>query len=133
MLWTHNDSGDSPRIFAVDGNGKTNTVLNLRGATRVDFEDISTGPNHTLWVGDIGDDKWSRPHVTVYKVAEPKMRGVLTARPTAYKLAFPDGPRNAEALLVHPITGRIYVVSKQAQNAGVYAAPKKLATTSVNM
>ena len=132
VLWTHGDSGDSARIFAVGRRGNTKAVVRLRGATNVDFEDISTGRGHSLWVGDIGDDKWDRPHVTVYKMREPERLRSRYVRTTAYRLAFPDGPRNAEALLVHPKTGRLYVVSKQEQNAGVYAAPTELSETRVN-
>jgi hypothetical protein len=40
---------------------------------------------------------------------------------------YEDGPRDAEALLVHPRTGRLHIVSKElGRPAGVYAAPELL-------
>ena len=52
---------------------------------------------------------------------------------TQYDLEFPDGPRDAETLLVDPATGRLYVVSKRVQGAAVYAAPKQLSASHVNV
>ncbi len=51
---------------------------------------------------------------------------------TQYDLAYPDGPRDAEALLVDPVTGQLFVVSKRVQGAAVYAAPKELSADHVN-
>src|SRR5688500_10856121 len=51
LVWTHNDKGDRARIFAVNRDGGTRAKLKLRGARNIDFEDISAGPRHTLWIG----------------------------------------------------------------------------------
>lgn len=131
-LWTHNDGGDQARLFAVGARGWTRAVLSLSGARNVDFEDISAGPNHQLWVGDIGDDNAARPTVQLYRVTEPATLANRTVTPVRYNLRYPDGPRNAEALLVHPTTGRVFVVSKGARSGGVYAAPTTLAQDHVN-
>ena len=45
---------------------------------------------------------------------------------TTYTLVYPDGPRDAEALLAHPVTGRLYVVSKVVFGGAVYEAPERL-------
>ena len=132
LLWTHNDSGDSARVFAVGRDGTTRAVLRLRGADAVDWEDISTGPDHTVWVGDIGDNGWDRDHVTVYRFREPRSLKSGAGRATAYDFTYPDGPRDAEALLVRPDNGRVFIVSKDDNGGAVYRAPRRLSTSTVN-
>jgi hypothetical protein len=64
-------------------------------------------------------------------VAEPSItsggppsttRGVAaTERADVIRLKYPDGPHDAESLLVHPATGDLYIVTKvMAAPAGVY-------------
>ena len=44
ILYTHNDSGDSARFFAIDANtGRLNATLTVTGATSHDWEDIACG------------------------------------------------------------------------------------------
>ena len=40
-----------------------------------------------------------------------------------YTFTYPDGPHDAETLLVHPRTGRLFVVTKSVFGGTVYAAP----------
>jgi hypothetical protein len=132
VLFTHNDSGDSNRVFAVGKSGATQAVLTLKDAAARDWEDISTGPNHTLWVGDIGDNSKRRTSIQVYRFTEPATLKTSTIPTTRYDLAYPDGKHNAEGLLVHPKTGRVYVVTKSDNGGAVYAAPSTLSTSAVN-
>ncbi|MBE7324282.1 hypothetical protein IEQ44_06425 [Nocardioides sp. Y6] len=137
VLFTHNDSGDSARVFAVSKAGRTRAVLRLKGASAVDWEDISTGPEHSVWVGDIGDNGRSREQITVYRFTEPKRlprRGrTVKVATKKYTFTYPDRPRDAEALLVHPRTGRLFIVTKSAEgDPGIYRAPKKLSRSSTN-
>jgi len=120
VLWTHNDSGDTPRIFAVKSTGELLATITIGGgASAVDWEDmaIGRGPDGTdaLFLGDIGDNAEKRAFVTVYRVAEPDLS--VAAPPsiadvTAIQLAYEDGPHNAESLLVDPVDGAILIVTK---------------------
>ena len=47
-------------------------------------------------------------------------------------MVYPDGLRDAEALLAHPVTGRLYVVSKVVFGGTIYEAPERLGTGSPN-
>ena len=136
VLFTHNDRGDSNRVFAVNNRGRTRAVLRLKGAAHRDWEDISTGPRRSLWVGDIGDDSSRRARVAVYKFTEPRKLpthgGTKKVNSTKFTFSYPDRARDAEALLVHPRTGRVYIVSKSSTDAGIYRAPAHLSTKRVN-
>jgi hypothetical protein len=150
VLFTHNDSGDSPRFFAVDFRGCTLARFDVTGATATDWEDMGrsheTAGRPTLWFGDIGDNVYSRPSVQVYAVREPRISATghgHCAQPadqqvsaTDYELSYPDGSHNAEALMADPVTGRLYLVTKGDQ-AGetptVYSAPLPLRRDAVNV
>lgn len=135
LLFTHNDSGDRNRLFALDRKGRTRAVLRLRGAKAQDWEDISSGPRRTLWVGDIGDNARKRSRIVVHRITEPRRipRGrTLTVPKRRYTFTYPDGPHDAEALLVHPRTGRLHVVTKSSSGGGVYRAPASLSRSRSN-
>jgi hypothetical protein len=57
-----------------------------------------------------------------------------TVTPTVYRVRYDDGPRDAEALMVHPETGRVYIASKKENgDAALYAGPSDgLSETGVN-
>jgi hypothetical protein len=137
VVYTHNDSDDGPRIFAVGQDGRTRAVLTLRGATARDWEAIAPGRGASgrpvLWIGDIGDNRDSWEDISVYRVTEPSRLRTQDVPWTRYRLRYADGPRNAEALLVDPRTQRLYVVSKRNADAAVYAAPQPLRTDRVNV
>ena len=131
-LFTHNDSGDAARVFAVDTSGQTQAILTLAGVKARDNEDIAAGPNHTLWLGDIGDNRRIRDDIKIYRFLEPSNLTSATVPTTTYRLSYPDGRHNAEGLMVHPVSGRVYVVTKESSGAGIYVAPSTLSSSNVN-
>jgi hypothetical protein len=137
VLYTHNDSGDSPRVYAIGPDGKTRATLTLRGAQARDWEAIAAGRDDAgrpaLFVGDIGDNIKGWPSISVYRVTEPARLADVTLTPERFRFRYADGPRDAEALLVHPRTGRLYVVSKESDGGGLYQAPAKLRTDRANV
>jgi len=143
VLWVHNDSGDSARIFALSAKGAFLGVCTIAGAAARDWEDIAVGPGpepneQYLYIGDIGDNRARYPDVTVYRVREPRVGaaapfGTMSAGPAdAIKLTYPDGPRDAETLLVDPLTRDIYLISKREMFSKVYRAAWPQSTTKPN-
>jgi hypothetical protein len=126
VLWTHNDSGDSARLLAVTTSGRTVAEVSLTGARNVDWEDIATGPAGALLVGDIGDNLGERASVVVYRVPEPRVSAPVrssVAVAARYELRYPDGARDAEALLFDRASGAIVIVTKSfGGDARVYVA-----------
>ncbi len=130
VLWTHNDSGDVPRVFAVTTRGRLLAELSVPNALAVDWEDIAVGPGPggraSLYMADIGDNATERPNVVVYRVKEPRVAdggGGSTAPAAALVLRYPDGAHDAEALLVSPTSGALFIVAKDySGKAGIYLA-----------
>jgi hypothetical protein len=125
LLYTINDSGDGPYVYAVDArSGATTAVTTYSPDDVEDVEAIAPGRGGSLWVGDIGDNRGSRGEVAVYHLRPSPTTGTVPS--TRYRLRYPDGPRDAEALLVDPRTGRLLVVSKSVFGGTVYRAPRHL-------
>jgi hypothetical protein len=126
LLYAHNDSGDTARFFALTEQAHVNAEFHLSGATATDWEDISVGPCPTgscVYIGDTGDNKVDRTQYVIHRVAEPATLptdgSVVTI--TSYEsfpFVYPDGPHNAETLLVHPLTGQVFIVVKET---GIFA------------
>lgn len=147
LYWTHNDSGDGPFLYAFDSQGAHKGVWRVTGATARDWEDLATGPGpergiHYLYIGDIGDNPGARPELRIYRVAEPvitpadatsrKANPIATKDPEVIRLRYPDGRHDAEALLVHPVSGNIYIVIKVPfGNPVIYEARAPLSTAEV--
>ncbi|HET9900733.1 MAG TPA: hypothetical protein VFR46_06685 [Actinomycetes bacterium] len=131
VLWMNNDSG-APQLFGVGFDGGVVAVATLEGAENVDWEAVARGPNNTLWVGDIGDNDVLREEIVVYRIDEPDL-GDTSVAPTRFVLRYPDGlPHDAEALLVNPVTGRLWIATKEIFGGGLYEAPEQLSTEGVN-
>jgi hypothetical protein len=133
IWWTSNDSGDTARIFALDKTGQVQAEVRFDADVR-DVEAIGIGTNKRIYVGDIGDNLSNQETVTVYSLPEPEELQDQRVRARAYKFKYPDGPHNAEALLVNPQTNRLYIVTKEAPTGAIYAAPTpdEMSRTDVN-
>ncbi|MCX5200492.1 WD40 repeat domain-containing protein [Streptomyces sp. NBC_00237] len=135
VYWTHNDQ-DGPYVYAVDSRtGETVARITMKGVGKPrDMEAISVGPDGDVYVGDIGDNlggSWD--HVWIYRFPEPKELKDQTVRATQYDVKYADGARNAEAMMVHPKTGRVYIGSKEEDGAGLYEGPSKLDSGRTNV
>ncbi len=127
-LFTHNDSGDSGRFFALDRSCRTQATYTLTGVEARDWEDVARGPGQTLWFADIGDNSESRDGgVLVHRVREPDDGTPETVTATSYRLRYEDGPHDAETLIVQPSDGRLLIITKTlGSRAGVYASDQPL-------
>ena len=123
VLWSLNDSGNPASLIAFTTAGRAVAEVAVAGAQNTDWEDIAAGRRGTLLVGDIGDNLAQRPTISVLGMPEPR-DGATTVAPAArYELRYPDGPRDAEALLFDRSDGSIVIVSKSFGPAGgIYVA-----------
>ncbi len=71
VFWTHNDSGDVPRIFAISQQGHVMGEFPVEGAEARDWEDIAIDDSGHLYIGDIGNNANERRDLAVYRVSEP--------------------------------------------------------------
>lgn len=132
-LWVHEDRGGSAFLTAIDTAGTALATFSVASAGHEDWEDVALGPCadgtcSCLYVADIGDNDGTRDEVVIYRVPEPDpddlAEGGVLSGVEALWFRYADGPRDAEALLVHPRSGETLVVGKAASgDTGVYAFP----------
>ena len=133
LFWLHNDSGNETVLFAVDSLGRLLAAAGVAGATDRDIEDLSIGRCGSEWcayLGDIGDNLGRHPSVFIHRVPLPPLAAVAgpegaVERPSeltvtaSWEFVFPDGPRDAEGLIVDVERGELGIVSKGREGAVV--------------
>lgn len=116
VFWTLLDSDGDSAVFAVDTAGALRQRVRVAGASNRDWEDLASGPcpegtGDCLWIADTGDNLEVHAEARLYVVPEPAPGDSVTPPARVYRAAFPDGPRDTEAIFVSP-DGRPYLVSK---------------------
>ena len=139
VLWAANDSGHDPALHAVGPDGVDLGTFPLKGLDQAlvdasDTEDLAVSGG-MVYLADIGDNDNNRSQVAVYRFPEPDPAepGPITDV-EVLRLQYPGGPRDAEALLVDPVSGDLVIIDKTyriasggeailaAAEAGVYVA-----------
>jgi hypothetical protein len=139
IRWTHNDSGDSPRLFAFNKDGSLLSVAVSSDVKARDWEDMCAferSGEHYLAVGDVGDNLFRRESVQVHIFVEPKiaeppdstqpgepvpktsLRRVLTL-----EITYEYGPANCEGIAYDPLRDAIVLATKESLRCRLYEVP----------
>jgi hypothetical protein len=134
-FWTHNDSGDSARIFLISEEGRTLAVAGIKGVSAVDWEDIASfklGNEDYILIADVGNNKTRRESFVLYIIREPVINVHFEGEEAPeievepdLKISFryEDEPHDCEAVAVDPVESMIYLVSKDSEECMVYSLP----------
>jgi hypothetical protein len=118
----HNDTGDQPRLYVINAAGNTLATWDVVGARAADWEDITIGPTASgtpaIFIGDIGDNFQFRSSITVYRVPVPSLSDTETVPAEFITLTYPEERADAEALVVDPVSGDIFVITKTREGPG---------------
>lgn len=131
FIWAENDSGNKPQIYLLDKNLQIRLTVKLKGIINRDWEDIAVGPGPEegksyIYVADIGDNLGIFPTKMIYRFEEPAYDSTSSpaeidaqdVTPIIFRL--PGGDvRDAETLLMDPLTKNLYIVSKE-DSARIY-------------
>ncbi len=118
VLWTHNDSGNDPVLYATNLAGEDLGEHRLLGVVATDWEDIAIGPcidgtGDCVYIADTGDNLENRSHAVIHVIREPppRMRGSIPLTLHTLRVRYPDRAHDVEALAVTP-QGEIFLVTK---------------------
>lgn len=125
---TTNDSGDEGRVFTVDADGRT-VGTTTWGEAR-DVEALAPLDGDVL-VGDIGDNGAGRDSISILRVPVGQGEQEVDAA-SAVELVYPEGARDAETLMVDPVSGRVLVASKVVLGGALYEVPPDAVPPSVD-
>lgn len=114
-FWAHNDSGAPPRLWSVALDGTVLGYLEVR-ARNVDWEDMALGPGPDggswVYLGDIGDNLARRAGVWLHRFPEPMESSGTVEVVESLNISYPGGAADAEALIVDPVTGDAFILTK---------------------
>lgn len=133
VLWLHDDHGGGASLHAAGLQGQDWGRFDLVGLQNEDWEDLAIGPCPSvddpcscLHLADIGDNDLVRGGGVIHRLAEPgvgRSEAVSSLAPLdQVYFEYPDGPHDAEAMLVHPDTGEVLILTK-GQTSLVFAFP----------
>ncbi len=106
------DSGNATVVYtlAPDCSVASSRAVGVSGR---DVEDLARSADGTLWLADIGDNDHVRTSIALIRLP---VRGPAEVR----RLVYPDGPHDAETLLL-PADGRPVIVTKDlGGRSGIY-------------
>jgi hypothetical protein len=122
------DLSSRERVFFLNKKCNVRDDVSYSGNGPRDTEDLALSPDRaTLWIADVGDnpDGERRSSVALWKMPADGSK-----RPEIYRMSYPDGPHDAEALLIG--ADDLPVIVTKGAKAELYkptAALKKGATT----
>jgi hypothetical protein len=119
-LWTVNDGGRRLEVFQLDRSCRVTRTITA-DIDPYDVEDLARAKDGTLWLADTGDNGLDRSTVALERI-RPDGSAAL------FRLAYPDGPHDAEALLLTP-SGTLYVATKEPLASNVYTPAGPLSQT----
>jgi hypothetical protein len=109
-----NDGGDRAEVYVLDGACAVGDVRS-GDVDPFDPEDMALAADGTIWLADTGDNNQSRETVALIGL-RPDGSSTLT------RVTYPDGPHDAEALLLAP-DGTPYLVTKEVLGASSVYRP----------
>lgn len=117
-----NDSGNATVVHTLAPDCSAASTRRV-GVTGRDVEDLARSADGTLWLADIGDNDRRRSSIALIRVP---VRGAASV----HRLTYPDGPHDAETLLL-PADGRPVIVTKDlGGRSGVYTTDAPPAGTA---
>lgn len=125
MLLAAPDGGASLRVHVLDPRTCATVALLQAQQDPFDVEDMAVGADGTLWLADTGDNRRTRTTVGLFSM---RVADDGRVRAELHRLTYPDGPHDAEALLLEH-GGRPVVVTKELSGtAGVYTPGRTVGT-----
>ena len=108
------DSGNPSTVYRLDERCAVTGERDVPHRGR-DVEDLARTPDGTLWLADTGDNGRRRDTIAVLRLDG-------SGAETVERLTYPDGPHDAESLLM-PADGHAVIVTKDlGGRSGVYVA-----------
>ncbi len=133
LLWSHNDSGGQPVLFALDTTGAHRGAVRVEGVTNIDWEDLAAFTwegRSWLLIADTGDNQARRVDCSLIVIEEPDPALLDPARelvvPVAWRIPVryaSGGAQDCEAVTVDAGEGAVYLLTKRTRPARLFRLP----------
>jgi hypothetical protein len=135
-LWSHNDSGTSPVLYAMGPDGSARGEVRVRGVENRDWEDLSSfviAGTPYLLIADVGDNAQIYGTYALHVVEEPRLDHPPGDVPVAWTVRFryPKGAMDCEAVAVDVAEEHVLLLTKRTEPPVLYDLPLRPADTQV--
>ena len=89
-IWTHNDSGDSARIYNIDTLGNILRTILFDVDEAIDCEESTRDAEGNYYLGDFGNNSNDRTNLRIYKIPNPDTLLLNTIIPQLITFRFED-------------------------------------------
>ncbi|MGL4306356.1 MAG: hypothetical protein ACRCSF_09380, partial [Mycobacteriaceae bacterium] len=118
------DSGSDERIFMLNADCAVVRAMDMPVPPN-DIEDMATFGNN-IWLSDIGDNRRSRETISLTRFNSQTSSGEV------HRLVYPDGPHDAESILIGR-DGVPVIVTKEALSvSGIYTPVNKVSVDELS-
>jgi hypothetical protein len=136
-LWVQQDGGNSNDIALLSHDGSFLKNIKIKSAVNRDWEDmaLASGPvpgTNYIYLADIGDNNQISGEHAIYRFAEPAAGVSEVATYDKINFTYPDGPHDAEALMVDNSSKDIYIITKRDARSRVYKLAYPQSTSAAN-
>jgi hypothetical protein len=124
--WAINDGGNGARLHLMDGDGTFRASVDVEGVRNQDWEDLSSfelDGRHYLLVADTGDNGGIRQELRLHAIEEPRAFDAPVRVAWTLRFAWPDGPRDCEAVAVDAHRGEVLLLSKKRVPPELFRLP----------
>lgn len=127
--WVNEDSGSSGKIHLYSQSGKKVATYNFPGLGINDMEDLAFSENNTIYIGDFGDNNYSRNNYKIIEINDRKMSigeeyTTTDAKTINFRYDYDDegnlNKYNCEAFIFEPLSQSIYLFTKEASRSYIY-------------
>ena len=118
-IWVQEDSGSPNALYLIDTDGRTVKMVWIKNAVNRDWEDMVLAGGR-IYIGEIGDNLQQSAEYSILHFPEPASSVDTVQSFETIRFVYPDGPHDAEAFLVDPVTKDIYVITKRTSPSIVY-------------
>jgi hypothetical protein len=137
-IWTQQDSGNPPELILLNHQGQLVRKIPVKGFGNRDWEDmaLARGPvagQDYIYLAETGDNDAVYADYAIYRFPEPSATADSISQVDRIRFIYPDGPHDAEAILVEPETLDIYLITKREVRSRIYKLTYPYSTSSVNM
>lgn len=90
-IWTHNDSGNDPLIYALDNaTGNIIKTVAIKNASNIDWEDMAQDEKY-IYIGDFGNNaNGNRTNLKIYKIKKKDIKAKDSVNAEIINFAYAD-------------------------------------------
>ncbi len=126
IIWGIEDQSNDDHLYGFDlYSGKWVRDLNVKRASNVDWEELTSDAEGNLYIGDFGNNRKERKHFTIYKVSNAMdAKEEVVAESIEFTLPKPHKKNDFEGFFLWQ--DFFYIFSKTKKTGVVLKVPNKL-------